>query len=406
MFSAGGMIRHKTRDNFVDSYNLPNTIVNGVPETYTTIPNAKFIFIGADTVNAKGSSATDPGVYTFTENVQGVYGMVKYYISDKLDVIAGLRAEHTYQYYISNLPATFPGKTATITYTDYLPSINVKYKLTDEDNQALRAAYFKSILRPAFADLIPASDPTADENYSHIGSPYLQHTVINNFDLRYEFFPAVFDEFMLGGFYKQLINPIETVLQQSQGGASLYYVPNNFGNAQNYGLELEAKKFFGNIGGEINYTYTNSKITTLKSVSLDGQITHVDQTRPLQGQAANIGNASLLYKDLKLGLDGQLSLSYIGERIQAVSNYYGLDTWERPTTYLDASAQKKIGHHFIIYAKVNNLLNTPYELIIKQNNTYNYTGIAKYPHQESAAYTTVEYDQFYARYNLGVKYNF
>jgi hypothetical protein len=47
------MFRHKTRDNFVDSYNLPNTIVNGVPETYTTIPNAKFMFTGADTVNAK-----------------------------------------------------------------------------------------------------------------------------------------------------------------------------------------------------------------------------------------------------------------------------------------------------------------------------------------------------------------
>jgi len=404
IFSAGGMLRHKTRDNFVDSYDLPNTVVNGVPETYTSIPDAKFMFTGADTVNAKGSSATDPGVYTFTENVQAAYAMVKYYISDRLDVIAGVRTEHTYQYYISQLPATFPGKSATITYTDYLPSINIKYKLTDE--QALRAAYYVSILRPAFADLIPYPDNTVDENYQHIGSPYLQHTVINNYDLRYEFFPGVFDEFMFGGFYKQLTNPIETELEQASGGAALYLTPNNFGNAQNYGAEFEAKKFFGNVGASINYTYTNSQITTLKSIDINGQITYRDQTRPLQGQAANIGNASLLYKDQKLGLDAQLSLSYIGERIQAVSNYYGLDTWERPSTFLDFSAQKKIGSHFIIYMKANNLLNTPYELIVKQNNTYNYTGFAKYPHQESAAYTTVEYDQFYARYNLGVKYNF
>jgi TonB-dependent receptor len=404
LFSAGGMFRHKTRDNFVDSYNLPNTVVDGVPETYTTIPNAKFMFIGADTVNAKGSSATDPGVYTFTENVQGAYAMVKYYISDRLDVIAGLRGEHTYQYYISQLPVTFPGKTATITYTDYLPSVNIKYTLTDE--QALRASYYKSILRPAFADLIPYPDQTVDETYEHIGSPYLQHTVIDNYDLRYEFFPGVFDAFMLGGFYKHLINPIETELEQATGGAALYLTPNNFGNAQNYGAELDAKKFFGNIGVSVNYTYTNSQITTLKSIMIDGVVTKRNQTRPLQGQAANIGNASLLYKDQRNGLDAQLSLSYIGERIQAVSNYYNLDTWERPSTYLDFSAQKKIGHHFIVYVKANNLLNTPYELVLKQNNTYNYTGIAKYQHQESAAYTTVEYDQFYARYNLGVKYNF
>ena len=406
VFSAGGMFRHKTRDNYVDSYNLPNTLIPGTdnPELYTTIPNAKFMFTGADTVNARGSSATDPGVYTFTENVQGAYAMVKYYITDRLDVIAGLRGEHTYQYYYSQLPVTFPGKTATITYTDYLPSINVKYSLTD--NQALRASYYESILRPAFADLIPFPDQTADDVYAHIGNPYLQHTVIDNYDLRYEFFPGVFDEFMLGGFYKYLINPIETELQQASGGAALYLTPNNFGNAQNYGAEFEAKKFFGNIGASLNYTYTQSKITTLKSIDVNGEVTQRDQTRPLQGQAANIGNASLLYKDQRNGIDAQLSLSYIGERIEAVSNYYGLDTWERPSTYLDFSAQKKIGKHFIVYVKANNLLNTPYELVIKQNNTYNYSGIAKYQHQESPNYTTVEYDQYYARYNLGVKYNF
>ena len=212
---------------------------------------------------------------------------------------------------------------------------------------------------------------------------------------------------MLGAFYKQLTNPIETELAQSTTGAGgLALTPNNFGNATNYGVELEAKKFFGNIGASVNYTYTNSQITTLKTITLNNILTHIDQTRPLQGQAANIGNASLLYKDQKYGVDAQLSLSYIGERIAAVSIYYGLDTWERPSTFLDFSAQKKIGTHFIIYIKANNLLNTPYQLILKQNNTYLYSGLAKLPHQESADYTTLQYDQFYARYNLGIKYNF
>jgi len=405
IFSAGGMFRHKTRDNFNDSYNLPNTIVNGEPEVYTSIPAAKFMFTGSDTVNAKGSSATDPGVYTFVENIHALYGMVKYEITDRLNLIAGLRGEHTYQNYYSQLPSYLPGKTATITYVDYLPSVNIKYALTNE--QALRASYYESILRPAFADLIPYPDPIANEEYSHVGNPYLQHTVINNYDLRYEFFPGAFDEFMLGAFYKQLTNPIETELAQSTTGAGgLALTPNNFGNATNYGVELEAKKFFGNIGASVNYTYTNSQITTLKTITLNNILTHIDQTRPLQGQAANIGNASLLYKDQKYGVDAQLSLSYIGERIAAVSSYYGLDTWERPSTFLDFSAQKKIGTHFIIYIKANNLLNTPYQLILKQNNTYLYSGLAKLPHQESADYTTLQYDQFYARYNLGIKYNF
>lgn len=407
-FSVGGMVRHKTRDNFRNAYTLSNTDIPGTanPELYTSIPEAKFQWKDGDTTYAYGSYRTDAGVYTFTENINAVYGMIKYDITDKLNVILGVREENTSQSYNSSLPVTFPGKSADITYTDLLPSINAKYALTDE--QAIRASYYKSILRPSFYDLVPGVDDSQDDAYyGHIGNPYLQHTVINNYDIRYEFFPGVFDEFMLGGFYKYLIDPIETSLQPASGGATLYYVPNNpSASAQNFGAELVATKFFGNIGGSVNYTYTNSQITTPKTVNVEGNLIHRTQTRPLQGQAANIGNASLLYKDQKLGFDAQLSLAYTGERLAAVSTYYGLDTWEKPATFLDFSAQKKIGRHFIVYVKANNLLNTPYELFIKQDNTANYSGDAKYPHQESPNYTTVQYDQFYARYSLGAKYNF
>jgi TonB-dependent receptor len=406
IFSVGGMFRHKTRDNFVDSYSLPNTYIPGTnnAELYTTIPAAQFTFSGSNSYNAYGSSNTDPGVYTFEENIQGAYAMAQYLVSDKFDIVFGLRGEHTYQSYVSNLPDIYPGKTATITYTDYLPSINMKYKLTDE--QALRASYFKSILRPAFADFIPYPDQTSDQPYETVGNPYLQHTVIHNFDVRYEFFPGVFDEFMAGAFYKYLINPIEQVLQPSEQGATLLLKPDNLGNAQNYGAEFVAKKYFGNFGLAVNYTFTHSQITTSKGIDVDGMVTYRDQTRPLQGQAASVGNFSALYKDQKTGLEGQLSLSYTGERIEAVSNYYGLDTWEKPGTFLDFSAQKTFNKRFVLFVKVNNILNTPYQLFIKQNNSIDYSSILKYPDQKSPNYTTVEYDQYYARYSLGFRFKF
>jgi TonB-dependent receptor len=405
LFSAGGMFRHKTRDNFVDSYTLPYSIIPGTnnAELYTSVPAATFSF-GLKPANAEGSSYSDPGVYTFTENIHAGYGMVKYFINDRFDILFGVRVENTYQSYYSNLPVNLPGKTATITYIDYLPSINAKYALTD--NQALRASYFQSILRPAFSDFIPYPDQTVDDPYATIGNPYLQHTTINNYDLRYEFFPGVFDEFMAGAFYKNLSNPIEKVLEPGASGATLFLTPENLGNAQNYGAEFVAKKFFGNIGISVNYTYTNSQITTLKNITVNYVATTRNQTRPLQGQAANIGNVALLYKDQKSGIDAQLALAYTGERIAAVSRYYGLDTWEKPSTYLDFSAQKQLGKHFIVFVKANNLLNTPYELFIKQNNISNSTGIQKYEHQESANYTTVQYDQYYARYNLGLRFKF
>jgi TonB-dependent receptor len=406
LFSAGGMFRHKTRDNFVDSYSLPNTFIPGTnnSELYTSIPAATFSF-DQSPANALGSSASDPGVYSFTENVQGYYGMLQYFISDRFDVLIGLRGENTNQAYYSNLPVNLPGKTAKINYVDHLPSINAKYALTD--NQAIRASYFMSILRPAFADFIPYPQVSPDDPNPSQGNPYLQHTVIDNYDLRYEFFPGVFDEFMAGGFYKHLINPIERVLQAGQSGATLFNTPENLGNAQNYGFEFVAKKFFGNIGASANYTYTHSQITTPKSIDVvNVGVTTRDQTRPLQGQAANIGNISLLYKDQKHGIDAQLALSYTGERIALVSKYYGLDTWEKPETFLDFSAQKQLGKHFIVFVKANNLLNTPYQLFIKQNNHNDYSGLLKYAHQESPNYTTVQYDEYYARYNLGLRFKF
>lgn len=404
--SAGGMLRHKTRDNFEDSYNLNHGSDPGSPtsdEVFVSIPASTFQFNSPE--YARGSSFSSAGVYSFTENIHAEYGMVKYFINNKFDVTFGLRAEHTDQSYLSSLPATFPGKSGSITYDDFLPSINAKYALTD--NQAVRASYFRSVLRPAFADLIPYPDQTPDQPYATLGNPYLQHTTIDNYDLRYEFFPAAFDEFMVGGFYKNLMNPIETVLGPGPSGASLYLEPQNLGNASNFGAEFLVKKFFGDVGLSANYTYTQSKITTSKIIDVQNVgITHRDQTRPLQDQAAHIGNVSLLYKNSRNGIDAQLALAYTGERIAYVSGYYNLDTWEKASTSLDFSAQKTIGNHFIVFVKVNNILNTPYELYIKQNNTNNYTGILKYPHQESANHTTVEYDRYYSRYNLGCRFKF
>ena len=402
VFSTGAMLRHKTRSNFNDAYSLyPVSDANSTEEAYVSVPASKFTFLPQ--YNAQGTSYSDAGVYSFYENIQGAYGMVKYFPTDKLDLIFGLRTEQTLQHYESSSDPKLGGQSATITYTDYLPSINVKYALTDI--QAVRASAYQSIYRPTAADLIPFADVTAD-GVPTSGNPHLQHTVVNNYDLRYEVFPGLTDEFMIGGFYKQLTNAIEYQYVSNNGSTSIS--PVNLGDAHNYGLEVVAQKFFGNIGVAANYTYTNSLITSKKKYIAIGLSTpvYVDQVRPLQGQSADVGNFSFLYKNAKNGLDAQLALSYTGERINSVSQWLDLDIWEKPSVNLDFSAQKEFSKKYILFVKVNNILNTPYQLFIKQDNTNNYSSVMKYYYQQSPNYTTVEYDKYYARYVLGFRFKF
>ncbi|OYZ47611.1 MAG: hypothetical protein B7Y15_13835 [Bacteroidetes bacterium 24-39-8] len=406
-FDFGGMYRHKQRDNYDNAYSLTSVSdPNSNDQQYISIPESKFTFIPYNA--ALGNAAGNPGIYTFKEDVGAAYGQVKYFITKRFDILTGMRMELTHQNYVSSLPVTVDGKSADIKYTDFLPSIQAKYSITPK--RALRFAYFRSIFRPAFADLIAFPERgSSNDSYETEGNPHLQHTVIDNIDLRYEMFPKGLDQFMIGAFYKFISNPIEYAFSQN-GFGGIILSPNNFGNANNFGIEVVFRKYFGNFGVSGNYTFTNSVINSQKNFyyqSASGQAinTTVKERRPLQGQSAHIGNFSLLYKGAKNKIDAQIAMVYTGERINTLSLYKGLDNWEKPTLNLDFSVQKEFGKHYILYAKVNNLLNTPFQLIVKQNNS-SYSGRFKLPFQESANYVTVQYDQFSTSYSLGFKFKF
>jgi TonB-dependent receptor len=409
LFSAGGMYRHKERDNYANTYHLtPVSDPDSVYQKFVSIPASKFLFIPAN--GALGNAVQNPGVYHAFEDVWAIYGQVKYNFTPRLEAIGGLRVENTHQNYVSSLNAALAGKTADINYTDFLPSLQSKYSFSNSKD--LRFSYFRSIYRPAFADLIPFPDKSgSNDSYLTQGNPYIQHTTIDNIDLRYEMFPKGLDQYMIGAFYKIITNPIEYAFTQGiNAGATPLLAPHNFGTANNFGIEVVFRKYFGDFGVSGNYTFTNSVINASKQyvyLTPNGNtnFTVVADKRPLQGQSKHIGNFSFLYKSVKHKVDAQLALVYTGERINTLSQYKGFDNWEKPTLNMDFSAQKEFGKHYIVYVKANNLLNTPFQLVLKQhNNAYKTT--TQLPFQESTDYMTVQYDKFYASYSLGFRFKF
>lgn len=394
-WSAGGMYRHKTRNSQYDSYSLKPT--PGIQKYDGDINNNTF-----SVFNGEGSS-DDALNYTAEENVGAAYGMLKLEYNN-LQVTGGARYENTDLTWNSNVPESIKGKTGSISYYDVLPSAHIKYSL--DKRMAIRASYYSAISRPNFYEVVPHSSGDPDADYLEIGNPNLKRTTADNFDLRYEFYPKGLDQLFAGVFYKRLKNPIEYALEDE--GTNTYYLPDNFGNATNYGFELDLAKYFRWFGIKANYTFTDSRITTSKVrrfSTATGQSTEaVDQTRPLQGQSKHIANLSLLIKDDNhTGLNAQLAFNYTGRRINTVSQFLNNDIWQKGFAQMDFSVEKKVARHWFVYAKINNILNTPYELEIRQPYTGNdITGDV--PHQSVGKNVFVRKDTYGANYWLGVKF--
>ncbi len=272
-------------------------------------------------------------------------------------------------------------------YHDWLPSLAVKYSFSGKHQ--LRFTYFKGISRPALQDITFFS--INYEDYRMAGKPFLKRTRADNIDLRYEWYPAYATVLQAGVFYKRLADPYEQTLLNASD--PLYPIPSqglpytpaglltqqlrNTGTATAYGLELAFTHAIGHFSVTGNYTFNASAIhQTVKfktreqpnDPSSDIITVSRAETRPLEGQSKHLANLSVVYKAPGAGITAQVAAVYTGKRIYAVSGWYNLDYWQRSQTWLDASAEKKLGRHFSLFAKAANLLQTATVVDILQPN--------------------------------------
>jgi len=391
--SVGGMYRNKNRSSNFDEY------------TFRAFPIIQdwtgSIYDGRWQLFNRSGTPTHPLNYDCKEIVFANYGMFKVDFK-KLQIMGGARIENTNFSWESAAPATVVGKIGGITYMDVLPSLHFKFMPTDKQN--IRLNYFSSLSRPNFYEVIPYS--INEEDFRERGNPNLSRTTANNIDFRYERFSNVLNKIMLGVFYKRIVDPIESALVIE--GQTVFLQPNNFGNAQNYGLEFDYTQYIRKFGIRFFYTFTQSEITTTKIVRFrgtDGNFTSrlEDQTRPLQGQSQHISNLSLLYKNTKTKTDVQLAFVYTGRRIISVSPYLDNDIWQQGFLQMDLSMEQGFGKRFIVYAKVNNILNTPLRAEIYLQNTFN---PEQAPYIDASKSVLVREDFYRQIYFVGVKYRF
>ena len=394
-WTVGALFRDKKRKNFYNEYHFePANFFDEFGVDFQ-----KYNEIRWRLENPRGSVGT-PLNYGATERIAAEFVQFKTSLN-RMEITGGVRFETTIQGYKLDFPIGENHPDQKQVYTDVLPSLHLKYSPANKIN--IRSSYFRSVNRPGFFEIVPYT--IVNEDYVERGNPDLKHAVADNIDIRFESFLHPAGQFMVSLFYKHIQNPIEYILKaDSLRGQDIYFSPGNFGNAVNYGGEVDFIRYFNKIGFKANYTYTRSRITTEKAKRIrdeNGNLKtiSVNETRPLYGQSAHVGNLSLLYKNTRRRWDAQLAAQYTGDRISSVSQFVGNDLWQKAFVQMDASVEKKFTGGWRIFAKGNNLLNSPMTIYINNASTKN----IEVPNQTLPGKTLIRQNYFQRSFYLGFR---
>lgn len=260
-------------------------------------------------------------------------------LSNKLRVVWGLRVEN-FDQLIGSIKQS-DTRHVHNEVRDYLPGINITYKLNDKTN--IRLAGSQTVVRPEFRELSGFAFYDFELGATVTGSPLLQRTKITNADLRYEVYARPGELFTVGVFYKYFNKPIELFFNQTGAGSSSTFNYINAEKATSYGAELEFRK-------KLDFN------TSLKNFTVQGNLSYIYNRvpglgRPMQGQSPYLINLGLQYDVEPLGLNTTLLFNQIGRRIYYVGSVSSNGTinsdsyppvWEAPRALVDLQIAKKI----------------------------------------------------------------
>ena len=385
--------------------------------------NTSFItkeYLGSLTMNPTQAGAYEryeeaSGNYKACEKITSAYLRFDQQLGSKLDMVLGLRMEHTalnyngfnwvvddLEYEQGRLEATGEKKND---YTNWLPSILMKYNATDD--LKFRASFTKTLSRPKYSALVPCIHYNIAEEEARFGNANLKPTTSYNFDLSGEYYFESVGLVSLGFFYKNVKDVIvdekwkstndpniPTGLLNEDGEPVKYEItkPINAYDADLFGLEFAYQRDFGFIAPALKcigfygtYTYTHS---STKNHQFEHRTMEAGEDIKMTGSPEHTANASLYYE--KKGLNVRLSYNFASEFVDEFGTVAALDRYYDKVNYLDANASYTFGDKFktTFYVEANNLLNQPLR------------------YYQGTKDRTMQAEYYGVRLNAGVKINF
>jgi len=324
-------------------------------------------------------------LYDGTRDIQAAYLMMELPVVKSLRLVGGVRYEttgldvHSEAYAPSSVTSQYIND-ANIDQADVLPSVGLVYALNLKMN--LRLNYSQTVARPSFRELAAyyGYDPVIDEFVE--GNPLLQMTSIENYDLRWEWFPRAGELLSVGLFYKSLENAIERGDLKREGDVITYL---NRNRANLYGVELEARKnldFLGaplndfSLGGNVSLVQSEVKLTAEELSAKREFFPHASSTRSLYDQSPYIVNLDLSYNNTRAGTTASVIFNLAGPRI-ALTKLNTEDVYEQPAPTLDFVFSQKLGLHTTVKFSAKNLLDPAIERTYGENGAQLYSSYTR-----------------------------
>lgn len=306
--------------------------------------------------------------YSATQKVRALFLTMDVPMGSHLRGNVGIRREQGEQDVVSHdlFDPTLVTSEGKLDNTDWLAGANVNWSMVEKVN--VRVAASRTLSRPDLDELSPR--PTLDYvgDYQRLGNPKVTRATIENYDLRVEAFPSGAEVLAAGVFLKELHDPIENTVRGASSGFVL--IPENSANGRNVGVELELRANLGRLTRALRTLSINSNLSVISSrVKLKDSPTRIgSQEHPLQGQAAQVFNATLTYQSSGAGMEASVLVSAVGRRLVALSNAaQGIpDHYDPGNTSLDATmgwrlfrgGRLKLAASNLLDARVRELIGT------------------------------------------------
>lgn len=273
-----------------------------------------------------------------------------------------------------------------ITYRDYLPQLNLNFKITDNDYIRVAAADVMS--RPPINRLSAQTSYNIDSTTGHVSgenknNPALTPFYATQYDISYErYFEDANGSLAIAYFYKDIESagiqnitlenfdfagyglPIPEVIFNNNG-VPVTTVNKNFELALNdqqggylQGIEIsytqvftELPELFSGLGVNISYSYTDSEIS--QQTNLDGDTFETS----LPGLSKNLLNATVFwaYKDFETRLNLRQRSEFVSDQSAIDSQLVNYDA----ESVLDYQASYQFNDHLSVLFQANNLTDEP-----------------------------------------------